>query len=88
VVEDEAHHVALRRVGLVVRRRRHDPFRRTSVFVGRQLAGGDQLAKAELGHRRPLPGIRLQDPKGKLRRRHEEDEEKQERRTRKRKKKL
>jgi hypothetical protein len=78
VVADEAHHVALRRVGRVVPRRRHYPLRRASIFIGRQLAGGDQLAKGQLGHRRPLPGVWVQDREGRLRRRHEKKAEESE----------
>jgi hypothetical protein len=54
----------------VVPRRRHDPFRRPALFVRRQLAGGDQLAEDQLGHRRPLPGVRVEDHE-RRRRRHE-----------------
>jgi hypothetical protein len=47
VVADKAHHVALRRVGRAVPRRWHYPLRRAPIFIGRQLAGGDQLAKGQ-----------------------------------------
>jgi hypothetical protein len=51
VEADEAHHIAFRRVGRTVTSRRHYPLRRAAILIGRQLAGGDQLAKGQPGHR-------------------------------------
>jgi hypothetical protein len=68
VEADEAHHVAFRRVGRVVPRRRHDPLRRLALLVRRQLAGGDQVVEGQPVHRRPLPCVRVEDREGRKRR--------------------
>jgi hypothetical protein len=47
VVSDEAADVAVRRVGLLIRRRRNNPHRRLPIHVRRQLAAVHKLAQGE-----------------------------------------
>jgi hypothetical protein len=60
VVSDEADDVAVRRVGLPIRRRRNNPRRGLPIHVRRQLAAVHELAQGKPRHRRAAPRQRIQ----------------------------
>jgi hypothetical protein len=60
MVADEADDVAVRRVGLPIRRRRDDPCRGLPIHIRRQLAAVLELVQCELRHHQAVPRQRVQ----------------------------